>query len=207
VNLPEVVSKWVGETEKNIREIFQSARVSHAMLLFDEADALFASRSGEVKNANDRYANMEVNLLLQEIERFPGVCFLTTNAFGALDKALLRRVQFRVTFQEPDAAQRAAIWRVLCPRRMPRAPDVDFDASRRATNSPVAASRTRSSALPTAPPIAARRSRNASWMRRAAMSTSPRARSSATRLSVTVRRPRPLEPPEPSDVRSESTTS
>jgi SpoVK/Ycf46/Vps4 family AAA+-type ATPase len=207
VNLPEVVSKWVGETEKNIREIFQSARVSHAMLLFDEADALFASRSGEVKNANDRYANMEVNLLLQEIERFPGVCFLTTNAFGALDKALLRRVQFRVTFQEPDAAQRAAIWRVLCPRRMPRAPDVDFDAlsaryeltGGRIKNALVrAAYRAANSGTPLTQRILDEACRD-EYLAEGKVLRDP--------LSVTVRRPRPLEPPEPSDVRSESTTS
>ena len=128
VNIPEVVSKWVGETEKHIRQIFQQARLTHAMLLFDEADSLFASRSTETRSATDRYANMEVNLLLQEIERFSGICILTTNFFGALDKALVRRIQFRVTFEEPDATQRALIWRTLCPQRADLAPDVDFAA-------------------------------------------------------------------------------
>ena len=127
VNLPEVVSKWVGETEKHIRDIFQQARVSHAMLLFDEADSLFGSRSAETRSATDRYANMEVNLILQEIERFPGVCILTTNFYGALDKALLRRIQFRVTFSEPDGDQRAAIGQTLCPTRFPLADDVDSE--------------------------------------------------------------------------------
>jgi SpoVK/Ycf46/Vps4 family AAA+-type ATPase len=126
VNLPEVVSKWVGETEKHIRAIFQQARVSHAMLLFDEADALFASRVAEPQTSTDRYANMEVNLLLQEIERFPGVCILTTNSFGALDKALVRRIQFRVTFEEPDIEQRQRIWQVIRPQELPLAADVDF---------------------------------------------------------------------------------
>jgi SpoVK/Ycf46/Vps4 family AAA+-type ATPase len=125
VNIPEVVSKWVGETEKHIRAIFQQARVSHAMLLFDEADSLFASRVSETRTATDRYANMEVNLLLQEIERFPGVCILTTNFFGSLDKALVRRIQFRVTFEEPDAESRERIWRVLRPDEAPFAADVD----------------------------------------------------------------------------------
>jgi SpoVK/Ycf46/Vps4 family AAA+-type ATPase len=128
VNLPEVVSKWVGETEKHIRAVFQQARVSHAMLLFDEADSLFASRVTETRSSNDRYANMEVNLLLQEIERFPGVCILTTNSYGALDRALVRRIQYRVTFEEPDAKQRALIWETLCPHQAPRASDVDFAA-------------------------------------------------------------------------------
>ena len=126
VNLPEVVSKWVGETEKNIREIFQGARASHAMLLFDEADALFSARTSETKSATDRYANMEVNLLLQEIERFPGVVFLTTNFYGVLDKALLRRIQFRVSFEEPEAEQRRRIWEVLIPAQLPMADDVDL---------------------------------------------------------------------------------
>ncbi|MGB0588200.1 MAG: ATP-binding protein [Myxococcota bacterium] len=126
VNIPEVVSKWVGETEKHIREIFQQARISHAMLLFDEADSLFAARSGEAQSATDRYANMEVNLLLQEIERFPGICILTTNFFGSLDRALIRRIQFRVTFEEPDHAQRARIWETLCPTECPLDSDVDF---------------------------------------------------------------------------------
>ena len=126
VNLPEVVSKWVGETEKHIKQIFEQARISHAMLLFDEADALFASRSAEVKSATDRHANMEVNLLLQEIERFPGVCILTTNFYGALDRALTRRIQFRVTFEEPDAEQRARIWKTLIPGSVPMGENVDF---------------------------------------------------------------------------------
>ena len=126
VNLPEVVSKWVGETQKHIRSIFQQARISHAMLLFDEADALFGARVADAKTSTDRYANMEVNLLLQEIERFPGVVIMTTNFYGSLDKAMIRRVQFRVTFEEPDATQRLGIWKVLCPAEAPLAEDVDF---------------------------------------------------------------------------------
>ncbi|MBT9558526.1 MAG: ATP-binding protein, partial [Myxococcales bacterium] len=126
VNLPEVVSKYVGETEKHIRAIFQQARISHAMLLFDEADSLFGSRMAETKSATDRYANLEVNLLLQEIERFPGVCILTTNFFGSLDKAIVRRLQYRVTFEEPDADQRRRIFETLTPPEAPLADDVDF---------------------------------------------------------------------------------
>lgn len=126
VHLPEVVSKWMGETEKNIRELFRVARASYAVLLFDEADALFSARSSEPKNANDRHANMEVNLLLQELERFPGVCVLTTNHFGALDKAVMRRIQFRVRFDEPDEAERQRIWETLCPKDAPLSEDVRF---------------------------------------------------------------------------------
>ncbi len=128
VNIPEVVSKWVGETEKHIKRVFEAARVSHAMLLFDEADALFSARVAEARTSTDRYSNMEVNLLLQEIERFPGICILTTNSFGLLDKAMVRRVQFRVTFQEPDEAERRAIWETLCPPEAPLARDVNFRA-------------------------------------------------------------------------------
>lgn len=127
VNIPEVVSKWVGETEKNISAIFQQARVAHAMLLFDEADSLFSARVSETKSSNDRNANMEVNLLLQEIERFPGICILTTNFFGALDEALIRRIQFRVQFEEPDAEQRARIWEILTPQSTPRASCVNYE--------------------------------------------------------------------------------
>jgi len=126
VNLPEVMSKWLGETEKHVQAIFQHARVAHAMLLFDEADSLFGQRVQETKSASDRSANMVVNLLLQEVERFPGIAVMTTNLVTGLDPALMRRIQFRITFAEPDVQERLAIWRVLCPERLPLAPDVDL---------------------------------------------------------------------------------
>lgn len=126
INIPEIVSKYVGETEKNIGAIFQQAKVSHAMLLFDEADSLFAARVAETKSSTDRYANMEVNLLLQEIERFPGIVILTTNFYGSLDKALIRRIAYRVTFEEPDEASRLKIWETLLPAETPLEPDIDF---------------------------------------------------------------------------------
>ncbi|NUN15486.1 MAG: AAA family ATPase [Myxococcales bacterium] len=125
VNIPNVVSKWVGETEKNIAEIFNRAKATQAMLLFDEADSLFAKRT-EVKSSNDRYANQEVNLLLQEIERFEGIVLMTTNLFGGLDDALKRRIQYRVTFPTPTAAERERIWRTLLPAETPLAKDVDL---------------------------------------------------------------------------------
>lgn len=125
VNIPNVVSKWVGETEKNIAEIFNRARATQAMLLFDEADSLFAKRT-EVKSSNDRYANQEVNLLLQEIERFEGIVLMTTNLFGGLDDALKRRIQYRVTFPTPTAAERERIWRTLLPTETPLANDVNL---------------------------------------------------------------------------------
>ncbi|MFO0749457.1 MAG: AAA family ATPase [Myxococcota bacterium] len=126
VNLPEVMSKWLGETEKHVQALFQQARVTHAMLLFDEADSLFGQRVQETKSASDRSANMVVNLLLQEVERFPGIAIMTTNLVSGLDPALMRRIQFRITFAEPDQRERLGIWRVLCPARLPLAPDVDF---------------------------------------------------------------------------------
>ena len=125
VHIPNVVSKWVGETEKNISEIFTRAKATQAVLLFDEADSLFSKRT-EVKSANDRYSNQEVNLLLQEIERYDGVVILTTNLFGGLDDALKRRIQYRISFALPGQAERARIWETLMPRRAPIAPDVSY---------------------------------------------------------------------------------
>ena len=128
VHIPNVVSKWVGETERNISKIFSRARSARAVLLFDEADSLFGRRNQNAQSSNDRYANMEVNLLLQEIEAYDGITFLTTNLFGNLDEALQRRIQFRVTFPFPEAEQRANIWEVLTPKAAPLADDVNFAA-------------------------------------------------------------------------------
>ena len=126
VHIPNVVSKWVGETERNIAEIFARARSSRAILLFDEADSLFGRRTTSASSANDRYANMEVNLLLQEVERYDGITVLTTNLFGNLDEALQRRIQFRVTFPFPSPIERARIWESLMPDEVPVAADVSY---------------------------------------------------------------------------------
>ncbi len=128
IHIPNIVSKWVGETERNIAELFVRARAARALLLFDEADALFGRRSASAQTSNDRYANMEVNLLLQEIERYDGITVLTTNLFGNLDEALQRRIQFRVTFPFPEPVERARIWLALLPPEAPIAADVDADA-------------------------------------------------------------------------------
>jgi len=128
IHIPNVVSKWVGETERNISQIFARARSARAVLLFDEADSLFGRRNQSAQSSNDRYANMEVNLLLQEIESYDGITFLTTNLYGNLDEALQRRIQFRVTFPFPEALERENIWRVLTPTAAPLADDVDFVA-------------------------------------------------------------------------------
>src|SRR6185503_6545168 len=110
----QVVNKYIGETEKNLRRAFDAADEGGAILLFDEADALFGKRS-EVKDSHDRYANIEVSYLLQRMEAYRGLAILTTNLKDALDQAFLRRLCFRVLFNFPDPAQRAEIWRRVFP--------------------------------------------------------------------------------------------
>ena len=124
VDLSAVVSKWVGETEKNLTRVFEAAEAGHALLLFDEADALFAKRT-EVKGSNDRYANLEVNHLLQRIEAFGGVAILTTNMDASLDPALRRRLAAKIDFWPPDEHERARLWRRILEGRAPLARDVD----------------------------------------------------------------------------------
>ena len=119
IDLSQVVSKYIGETEKNLRRVFDAAEESGAILLFDEADALFGKRS-EVKDSHDRYANVEVSYLLQRMEAYRGLAILTTNMKNALDPAFLRRLRFVVQFPFPEAAQREAIWRRIFPAEMPR---------------------------------------------------------------------------------------
>jgi hypothetical protein len=118
IDLSQVVSKYIGETEKNLRHVFDAAEESGAVLLFDEADALFGKRS-EVKDSHDRYANIEVSYLLQRMEAYRGLAILTTNLKTTLDTAFLRRLRFIVQFPFPDAAQRAEIWRRIFPSETP----------------------------------------------------------------------------------------
>src|SRR5579863_2496654 len=110
IDLSSVVSKYIGETEKNLRHVFDAAEEGGAILLFDVADALFGKRS-EVKDSHDRYANIEVSYLLQHMEVYRGLAILTTNQKSALDTAFLRRLRFIVQFPFPDARERAEIWR------------------------------------------------------------------------------------------------
>ena len=112
------MSKYIGETEKNLSRLFDAAERSGAVLLFDEADALFGKRS-EVKDSHDRYANIEVAYLLQRIESYRGLAILTTNAKSALDRAFLRRIRFVVMFPFPDESAREQIWRLQFPARAP----------------------------------------------------------------------------------------
>lgn len=118
IDLSQVVSKYIGETEKNLRRVFDAAESGAAILLFDEADALFGKRS-EVKDSHDRYANIEVSYLLQRMEAYRGLAILTTNRKSALDHAFLRRIRFVVEFPFPDAAQRGEIWRHILPQATP----------------------------------------------------------------------------------------
>jgi|GEM_PF-818685 len=125
VDIASLVSKWIGETEKNLAGVFELAETSRALLLFDEADALFGKRS-EVSDAADRYANLETAFLLQRLERYEGVAVLTTNLRSSLDSAFARRFEYIVEFPEPDAATRAQLWRLHLPAQAPLAADVDL---------------------------------------------------------------------------------
>jgi len=118
IDLSRVVSKYIGETEKNLRRVFDAAEQGGAVLLFDEADALFGKRS-EVKDSHDRYANIEVSYLLQRMEAYRGLAILTTNRKGALDPAFLRRLRFVIQFPFPNREQRAAIWQRIYPAATP----------------------------------------------------------------------------------------
>jgi hypothetical protein len=126
IDLSQVVSKYIGETEKNLHHIFLEAQAAHAILFFDEADALFGKRS-EVKDAHDRYANIEVGYLLQKMEEYEGVAILATNLSRHIDDAFLRRMHFIVEFPFPDQEYRRRIWRVVFPHEAPLAEEVDFD--------------------------------------------------------------------------------
>jgi AAA+ superfamily predicted ATPase len=126
VDLAQVVSKWVGETEKNMETVFQQAEDSQAVLLFDEADALFGKR-GEVKHGTDRYANLEVGYLLQRLEASNGLVILTSNLKENIDPAFTRRFHFVVHFPRPGVAERRRLWQLAFPPEAPLAPDVDVD--------------------------------------------------------------------------------
>jgi hypothetical protein len=125
IDLSNVVSKYIGETEKNLEKIFTEAHNSNAILFFDEADALFGKRS-EVKDAHDRYANIEVGYLLQRMEVHDGITILATNLSGNMDDAFTRRLNYIVHFPNPDEAQRLSIWKVLLPEKMPIDAQIDW---------------------------------------------------------------------------------
>jgi SpoVK/Ycf46/Vps4 family AAA+-type ATPase len=127
VDLSKVVSKYIGETEKQLATLFEAAESGHAILLFDEADALFAKRT-DVKSSNDRYANLEVNYLLQRMEAFAGITLLTTNHETAIDQAFLRRLAFHVRVPMPEEREREQLWRAMLPAAAPVTPGLDMSA-------------------------------------------------------------------------------
>ncbi|WP_394849964.1 ATP-binding protein [Pendulispora brunnea] len=125
IDLSRILSKWIGETEQNLGRIFDEAKKGQSILFFDEADSLFAKRTG-VSSSTDRYANMEVNYLLQRVEAHEGVILLATNAKANIDEAFARRLHYVVEFPEPDAAARERIWRLAVPPDAPVHAEVDF---------------------------------------------------------------------------------
>jgi SpoVK/Ycf46/Vps4 family AAA+-type ATPase len=126
IDLSCVVSKYIGETEKNLAKIFQEAEASNAILFFDEADALFGKRS-EVKDSHDRYANIEINYLLQKMEEHEGIAILASNFRKNIDEAFTRRMHFSVEFPFPDEHYRLKIWRNIFPDATPISRDIDFE--------------------------------------------------------------------------------
>jgi SpoVK/Ycf46/Vps4 family AAA+-type ATPase len=125
IDLSQIVSKYIGETEKNLNRIFNVAENSNGILFFDEADALFGKRS-EVRDSHDRYANIEISYLLQKMEEYGGVSILASNLRQNLDDAFVRRLQFIVEFPFPDEEYRKQIWENVFPRETPLGEDVNF---------------------------------------------------------------------------------
>jgi SpoVK/Ycf46/Vps4 family AAA+-type ATPase len=126
INLSTVISKYIGETEKNLERVFEAATNADAILLFDEADALFGKRS-EVRDSHDRYANIEIAYLLERMEQYDGLAILATNLRQHLDDAFTRRLQFVVEFPFPDETERRRIWQVCFPAEAPRDPAIDLE--------------------------------------------------------------------------------
>jgi ATPase family associated with various cellular activities (AAA)/Winged helix domain, variant len=125
VDLSRIMSKWIGETEQNLAKLFDAAEDGHAIVLFDEADSLFAKRT-EVRTSVDRYANLEVNYLLQRLDTFEGIAILTTNFGTSIDNAFKRRLSFRLTFPFPDEDAREALWRSHLPAQLPKVGTFDL---------------------------------------------------------------------------------
>lgn len=125
IDLSCVVSKYIGETEKNLSRIFMEAQISNCILFFDEADALFGKRT-EVKDSHDRYANIEISFLLQRIEEYEGIVILATNLMKNLDSAFVRRLNYVVEFPFPDERYRKLIWNKVFPHKTPKSDDLDF---------------------------------------------------------------------------------
>jgi SpoVK/Ycf46/Vps4 family AAA+-type ATPase len=127
VDLATIVSKYIGETEKNLGRIFDEAATSNAILFFDEADAMFGKRS-EVRDSHDRYANLETSYLLQRVEEYEGVVILATNFRKNMDDAFVRRVHFTIDFPFPGERERLRIWQGVWPNEAPRHAGLDLEA-------------------------------------------------------------------------------
>ncbi len=126
VDISKVMSKYIGETEKSLGEIFDAAERTGSVLFFDETDALFGKRS-EIKDSHDKYANVETSFLLQRLETFDGVVLMSTNLIRNIDEAFMRRISYVVHFPFPDAAQRLLLWKSMFPKEMPRDSGIDFE--------------------------------------------------------------------------------
>jgi SpoVK/Ycf46/Vps4 family AAA+-type ATPase len=118
VDLAGIMSKYIGETEKNLRQVFDACERANVLLFFDEADALFGQRM-QVKDAHDRFANIEIDYLLQRMEQFDGIAVLATNRKNEIDQAFLRRVRFIIDFLPPGVAERRELWKRALPARTP----------------------------------------------------------------------------------------
>lgn len=126
IELPAVVSKYIGETEKNLEEIFEQAKKSQVILFFDEADVLFSKRT-EVRDSNDKYSNMEAAFLLQKMEEYDGITILATNFLQNFDEAFKRRMKFIIDFPFPDIGQRLQIWKQVFPKETPIEGELDYE--------------------------------------------------------------------------------
>ena len=126
IDLSQVASKWLGETEKNLARVFDAAEAGHVLLLFDEADSLLAKRTGDVRSSNDRYANMETNFILARLEQFQGIAFFTTNLASAIDPAIARRMSVTLQFPYPDLEIREQLWRRMIPAETPVSAEIDY---------------------------------------------------------------------------------
>src|SRR3569833_848431 len=125
VDMAKITSKFIGETEKQLGDLFDAAEAGHAILLFDEADSLFGKRT-DVRSSNDRYANLEPNYLLQRMESIKGICLLTPNHESNIDPAFQRRLPLHLRFQVPDADEREKLWHAMLPAQAPLEPHIDF---------------------------------------------------------------------------------
>jgi SpoVK/Ycf46/Vps4 family AAA+-type ATPase len=126
IDLSSIVSKYIGETEKNLDRIFSEGRTSNAILFFDEADALFGKRS-EVRDSHDRYANIEISYLLQKMDEYEGIVILATNLRKNMDEAFTRRMHYALEFPIPEAQDRLRIWQNIFPRETPVSGDADLN--------------------------------------------------------------------------------